>query len=307
MVLKIFGYFFVHYMVQSGIIFEECRDGIIDESQVMAWLSYEVFAFYLNIVAIGVFILFSSFKKYFSVRDRLGLCGESRKVVDYLNYIKDDIKYFSMWFTQLMLSILALTMRTRSHEGVQKSVGILFTRHTLEIVVLANYYYTKDFDLQQYVKYIMGGVLLINFILIAVFFELEQDYTVWWAPVLLLDVVLHFYIFAQIAYEWNTWESIKLNWKKDMMLQEMIDKQENADEDEDKLMYKVETMLLVGDKDQQQKLISGAAINKEATSSDVDMAVKVPKTMKVTANMYTICYFSFMKANKEKFKLKTND
>ncbi len=29
--------------------------------------------------------------------------------------------------------------------------------------------------------------------------------------------------------------------------------------------------------------------------------------MKVTANMYTICYYSFMKANKEKFKLKAND
>jgi len=54
-------------------------------------------------------------------------------------------------------------------------------------------------------------------------------------------------------------------------------------------------------------LISGGAINKEATSSDVDLAAKAPKSMKISANMYTICYFSFMKANKEKFKLKTND
>jgi hypothetical protein len=29
--------------------------------------------------------------------------------------------------------------------------------------------------------------------------------------------------------------------------------------------------------------------------------------MKVSANMYTICYFSFLKLNKEKFKLKVND
>jgi len=91
-----------------------------------------------------------------------------------------------------------------------------------------------------------------------------------------------------------------------MLLQDLIEKQENLDEDEDKLMYKVETMLLVGDNDQQQKLISGT-INKDATNSDIDSAAKSPKVMKVTANMYTICYFSFMKANKEKFKLKTND
>ena len=79
MILKIFTYLFTHYAVQSGIIFEECRDGIIDESQVMAWLSYEVIAFYLNIIAMGVFILFSSCKKFYSIRDRLGLAGDQRK------------------------------------------------------------------------------------------------------------------------------------------------------------------------------------------------------------------------------------
>ena len=145
MVLKIFTYFFVHYMVQTGIIFDECRDGIIDESQVMAWLSYEVFAFYLNIVAVGVFILFSSFKKFHSIRDRLGLSGSSRKSLDYLNYIKDDIYWFCMWFTLLMLSVLALVMRTKSHEGIQKSAGILYTRHFLEVIVLASFYYSSEF------------------------------------------------------------------------------------------------------------------------------------------------------------------
>jgi hypothetical protein len=79
MILKIFMYFCTHYLVQTGIIFEECRDGIIDESQVMAWLSYEVIAFYLNIVAMGVFILFSSCKKFHSIRDRLGFSGDQRK------------------------------------------------------------------------------------------------------------------------------------------------------------------------------------------------------------------------------------
>ena len=75
-------------------------------------------AFYLNIVAVGVFILFTSFKKFYSIRDRLGFSGDARKTSDYLGYIKDDINWFCMWFIQLCLTILALVMRVRSHEGV---------------------------------------------------------------------------------------------------------------------------------------------------------------------------------------------
>ena len=173
MIAKIFTYFFTHYVVQSGIIFEECRDGIIDESQVMAWLSYEVIAFYLNIIAMGVFILFSSCKKFYTLRDRMGLSGDRRKSQDFLNYIKEDIHWFCMWFTMLMLTVLALVMRTRSHEAISKSVGVLFTRHFLELVLMASFYYSKDFSLGIYFKVINGIIMLINFFLIIVFLELE--------------------------------------------------------------------------------------------------------------------------------------
>lgn len=73
--------------------------------------------------------------------------------------------------------------------------------------------------------------------------------------------------------------------------------------DEDKLKYKVETMILTGESASKPLLAKGINGN---TSSDNEVQ-KEPKTMKVTANMYTICYYSFMKANKEKFKLKVND
>jgi hypothetical protein len=86
MLVKIFTVIFVHFLLQSSIIFDECRDGIVDESQVMAWLSYEVMAFYLNIVAMSVFLLLSSAKKFYSIRDRLGLGTDQRKKNDFLNY-----------------------------------------------------------------------------------------------------------------------------------------------------------------------------------------------------------------------------
>jgi hypothetical protein len=79
-VVKIFFYMYAVFKTQTGIVFEECREGVVDESRVMAWLTFEVFAFYLNITAMGVFLLLSSFKKFYSIRDRMGLCGDSRKV-----------------------------------------------------------------------------------------------------------------------------------------------------------------------------------------------------------------------------------
>lgn len=116
-------------------MFKDCRE-IVENSQVMAWLNYEILAFYLNIMAMAVFLLFSSCKKFKSIRDRMGWGAEFRKTLDFLTYCKDDIHWFCMWFTQLMLCVLALVMRTKQLDEIQWCVGFLFTRHLLEIVLL---------------------------------------------------------------------------------------------------------------------------------------------------------------------------
>ena len=76
---KVFTYLFIVQYVQTAIIFEDCRDGVVNESQVMAWLNYEVLAFYMNIVAMGVFLLLSSCKKFKSFRDRLGMLSDDAR------------------------------------------------------------------------------------------------------------------------------------------------------------------------------------------------------------------------------------
>lgn len=117
-VLKVFIYLYAVFKVQTGIVFEECRQGMVDESQVMAWLSYEVFAFYFNVIAMGVFLLLSSCKKYYSIKDRLGFCPDKRKTLDFLAYCKEDIHWFCLWFTQFMLTGLSLVMRVKNHEKI---------------------------------------------------------------------------------------------------------------------------------------------------------------------------------------------
>lgn len=61
----------------------------------MAWLNFEVMAFYLNIVAMGVFILVSqTCRKYKSIRERVGLASETRKEMDFLSYCSEDLHWF---------------------------------------------------------------------------------------------------------------------------------------------------------------------------------------------------------------------
>ena len=79
MITKVFVYVLAVFIVQSGIVFDECRTDVVDNSMVMAWLTFEVLAFYLNIISMGVFLLLSSCKKFKSIRDRVGLSGDLRK------------------------------------------------------------------------------------------------------------------------------------------------------------------------------------------------------------------------------------
>jgi hypothetical protein len=80
-------------------------------------------------------------------------------------------------------------------------------------------------------KFIVGLIVLLNFALIKVFFDLESQFTVYWAPVVLLDIVLHFYVFIHIVYDYMTFETTKLMWKKELMFSNIYnDKSNELDE-----------------------------------------------------------------------------
>lgn len=189
MIFKIFIYVFAIFVVQTGIVFEECRG----DSQVMAWLIYEVVAFYMNVIAMSFFLLFSSCKKYKSIRDRIGLAGDLRSKVDFLEYCKQDIHWFCIWFTQIMLSLLALIMRTKNHSGIQWAVGNLFTRQILEVFILRQVYFNSKFEIKSYVKLFCMSVFLINVYMLKLFFSMETQ--TWFGPIYLQDIVLHFFVF----------------------------------------------------------------------------------------------------------------
>jgi|TARA_B110000305_G_C19414797_1_gene627376 hypothetical protein len=72
---KMMSFFIIILKIQNAIDFTECAS-ITDNSMVMAWLTYEVLVFYLNIGSLSVFIFIQNFKKFRSIRDRLELSGD---------------------------------------------------------------------------------------------------------------------------------------------------------------------------------------------------------------------------------------
>ena len=93
LVLKVSIYLYAVQEVQTGITFEEYTE-ITDNSHVMAWLTYEVVAFYLNIISVVFFLIVASFKRFKTIRERLGLAGQQRRKQDFLNYVREDIHWW---------------------------------------------------------------------------------------------------------------------------------------------------------------------------------------------------------------------
>ena len=93
LVLKVCIYIYAVMEVQTGITFDKYTE-ITDNSHVMAWLTYEVVAFYLNIISVVFFLMIASFKRFKTIRERLGLAGQQRKKQDFLTYCRDDIHWW---------------------------------------------------------------------------------------------------------------------------------------------------------------------------------------------------------------------
>lgn len=229
------GVIVVQFVVQGDILFSACRRGCVDNSQVMAWLSFEVIAFYMNILAMAIFLLMSmTCKKYRSLRDRCCMLPEPRKKMDFLTYCSEDMHWFCVSVTQLSLVVLALVQRTQDIEAIQWCCGVLFTRHLLELVVIGRYY-NEEFDdrsvqLGALAKLLIGVSVALNCGLVFLYLALEQAHSVWWAPVLLLDIVLHFLMFAWVFLEAVTWETREHEWQRELMFHEQFAENDDVDE-----------------------------------------------------------------------------
>jgi len=299
LMVKMMFYFITTLRIQSAIDFEKGHEAT-DESQVMAWLTFEVLAFYLNIISMAAFIFIQSFAKFRSIRDRAGLAGDQRKNLDFLVYCKDDIFWWSCWFSQVALCILSLFFRNRVDIDIKWSVIQVFTKHILGAFLIRQLYFNSKFNC-VYTKSALVLCVLVNIMLILRYRELKTHGSSWWAPIVLNDIILYFLLFAQMGQEYLTWGNRQMKWREDLLFEQKF--RDNTDDSERNIHANIQTIIekieedgLDFDKDADQ-------INERMTIIGPDESVKRAKTMKMSANIYTAAYYAMMKSNKKELKM----
>ena len=84
--------------------------------------------------------------------------------------------------------------------------------------MLRQLYFNTKFVLRSYIKVVLGCVFALNCVMIFMFMELEKALSIWWAPIFLQDIVLHFYIFIQMVYDYRNRQSQQFKWQKNLMI-----------------------------------------------------------------------------------------
>lgn len=75
--------------------------------------------------------------------------------------------------------------------------------------------------------------------MIKAFFDLEDEHSIYWAPAVLVDIILHFFLFGQMAIDYYTWYETKVTWRKELMFKEMYNDANNQ-QDEAKIREAVD-------------------------------------------------------------------
>jgi len=216
LVLKVGIYLYAVMKVQVGITFPNCTE-VTDRMHVMAWLTYEVVAFYLNIIAVVFFLIVASFKKFKTIRERLGFAGQQRKSMDFLTYVKDDIHWWQLWFVQLTLYICGLAFRTTSSYAIGLSASQTGIIVLLGLACIRQLYFNSKFQFKEYTKVFLGSLFLVCLMMIPRYFYLREQGSVWWAPVVLEIIVAHMVMFVQMGIEYYTWEEKRTKWAQELI------------------------------------------------------------------------------------------
>ena len=294
---KMLTFFLVTLKIQSSIDFTECKS-VTDKSMVMAWLTFEVLAYYLNIISLGVFIFIQNIKKFKSIRDRVGLAGDQRKKLDFLVYSKDDIHWWSVWFTQLCLAILAIVFRTNMNVDIKWSAIEVFAKHLLGAFLVRQLYFNSKFQFKLNTKVALILTVGINILLIYRYKELKAENSIWWAPIVLNDIVLYFVMFIQMLIEYFSWGQKVLKWRQDLMFDQQFRTKE--DQSESRIQNNINSIIEEIEFENLDPLEDESKIMaKLPLDSAFDQSIKMNKEMKVNGTMYSAAYFALMKANKK--------
>ena len=81
---------------QIGTKAEVNKETYAKMDQRIVWLLYEVLIFYFNIASLMIFLVFSRFQSFRTLREKYGYGLNMRRTMDFLSYCKDDLHWFQI-------------------------------------------------------------------------------------------------------------------------------------------------------------------------------------------------------------------
>lgn len=150
------------------------------------------------------------------------MAGKQRKTIDFLNYAKDDIHWWSTWFNQFMLSVLVLLFRKSVKQGANLTWSIieLFAKHFFGLYLIRQLYFNSKFQFKLKTKCVLGITVLINLAQIARYIDLERQGLNWWSAIYLRDIIIYFVIFVQMLVEYLLWPNKIYKWRQDLVFEQ---------------------------------------------------------------------------------------
>ena len=225
--------------------------------------------------------------------------------MDFLNYAKEDIHWWSTWFNQfvLCLAVLAFSQTANAEIDITTSVIEVFSKHAFGLYLIRQLYFNSKFQFKFKTKCVLVITLLINIALILRYHILEKKGANWWSTIVLRDIVLYFIIFIQMGFEYKSWDNKILKWRESLVLDQRF---ANNDESETFIRKNIDSMIEqiveVDGKLDLSKIDEQMPIDKE-----MSMSVKAKKVMALDGDIFSATYVSLIKKNKNQYRLTQAD
>ena len=107
------------------------------------WLFLAVQVFYLNVVGQVIFLILSRIISFRTLRERATLGAYFRYRSDFLDYVKDDIHWFIIYVTEILLAIICVYLRKGSTETNNWFYFVLAAKYLFQGTIIFYVFFTK--------------------------------------------------------------------------------------------------------------------------------------------------------------------
>ena len=184
---------YVEYVIISHFDVDK-KSATTKHSKLTSILLYEVMVFFLGITSLVLFLVFSRFLSFKTIRERLGFGGQMRYSTDFLEWVGDDVHWMQNTLTIICLFFYVLTKRKDLNEWITLQITELYFVIALFIVDSVNVYLVflaKDIR-KKFITVSIVLSLVLNLTLIVMFMiDFRVEVSLYWQPFLLFLLSYH--------------------------------------------------------------------------------------------------------------------